>query len=212
MRSVRNRFCWRIFVLLLANCNASNNTSSVYDTSSVLTVTQVPLATDASTEMLALECCSMLKILSAYTVQAGGDRTDETECYRNPGMCMRRRVITSFIAQTKTLLLSSGVSSNQTHILLQKSELFGAIENVLLLAWLGHVVSKGDIEFDASNNVLTVDDSKCSMDKTIYSTIVVASISLLVFFIASQVIEKETTKATTAASQQAFGAKGLRMR
>ena len=93
---------------------------------------------------------------------------------------------------------------NQTHILLRRSEFLRVAEHALLLAFLGHVVSKGEIEFDASNNLLSVHDSTCSTDKTIYSTIVVASISLLVFFIASQVIEKETTKAKDATMTTAF--------
>lgn len=38
---------------------------------------------------------------------------------------------------------------------------------------------------------MSVKDSACSVDKTIYRTIVVTSIALLVFFVASKAVEKE---------------------
>jgi hypothetical protein len=50
------------------------------------------------------------------------------------------------------------------------------------------------LKYDAALDVLSVRDSSCITDKTIYSTIVLASISLLVFFIACQVVESEKRK------------------
>ena len=42
------------------------------------------------------------------------------------------------------------------------------------------------LEYDDALDTLSVRDSFCATDKTIYSTIVVASISLIVFYIATQ--------------------------
>jgi hypothetical protein len=50
------------------------------------------------------------------------------------------------------------------------------------------------LEYRFALDTLSVRDSFCATDKTIYITIVVASISLQVFFIATQVVEAEKRK------------------
>jgi hypothetical protein len=53
------------------------------------------------------------------------------------------------------------------------------------------------LEYEHSTDKLSIRDSACATDKTVYRTIVVAFITLLIFFIASQVV---TTQAVGAVS------------
>jgi hypothetical protein len=87
------------------------------------------------------------------------------------------------------------------HIEIMSSVLLQDTQKMLVLALLGRDSlpenlreEHTSIEYNAALDVLSMRDSSCSTDKTIYSTIVVASISLLIFFFACQVVETETRK------------------
>jgi len=74
-----------------------------------------------------------------------------------------------------------------------------------VLAFLGRAVYHQEIikgsslrdlslEYDHSTDTLRIRDSLCTTDKSIYSAIIGASIALLIFFIANQVIADDASK------------------
>lgn len=150
-------------------------------------------------EMIDIDCCQLLQTLNSYTVQSTGDVMNMRECQANPGICTNRKVIQNFVDQTRAVLRGTvdTVSLNNTHIHILESLFWQHSQDILYLAFLGRAVSKGEdcLERMAlDKDSLSLLDSQCSLDKTIYTTIVVASISLLVFFIACQVVQDEKRK------------------
>lgn len=172
-------------------------------------------------EMIDIDCCQLLQTLNSYTVQSTGDVMNMQQCQANPGICTDRKVIRNFVDQTRAVLRGTvdTVSINNTHIHILESLFWEHSQDILYLAFLGRAVSKGEdcLERMAlDQDSLTMIDSPCSLDKTIYTTIVVASISLLVFFIACQVVQDEKRKkeitAVMTPKSSVFAPVSLRMR
>ena len=142
---------------------------------------------------ISMDCCALLQTISQYTAKPSADSVDVLECQKN-NLCTKMPVITNFVTQTQlTLGNANSVTIENTSVTVLESVLQKVAAQVLFLAFLGRAVDK-EIKFDG--NSLTMIDSECSKDKTIYSTIVVASIALLIFFVASQIVEKEKHAST----------------
>lgn len=150
-------------------------------------------------ESFCFECCDLLHTLSRFTVQAKGDVMRQSECSQNAQICTQRHVIKKFMEQTKAMLQESinSVTTNGTQICMSTNAFLQRTQDILLLAFLGRTVSTDTecleqmgMELD-STSLLKVRISDCATEKTIYTTLVVASISLLIFFIACEVVHKE---------------------
>lgn len=169
--------------------------------------------TNITQEYVHIDCCQMLCVLKSYTVQSTGDKCDLQSLQSCLGHeCLTLQVVQLFINHTRSMLDSSssfGSSNTEsvrvtgTHIEIKSSVLLHDTRKMLVLALLGRASLPSalleehmSIEYNDALDVLSLRNSHCSTDKTIYSTIVIASISLLVFFIATQVVESETRKQT----------------
>jgi hypothetical protein len=157
---------------------------------------------------VSIDCCQMLYALTTYTVQSTGDKVDLALCLNHE--CLTLQVVQLFINHTRSMLdpSSSFGSSNTesvrtsgTHIEIMSSALLQDTRTMLVLALLGRASLPENLreehislEYNHALDKLTRRDAFCSTDKTIYSTIVIASISLLVFFIASQIVQAESHK------------------
>lgn len=186
----RKRLKGATFVVMMAllrhaGCAADANVTTLSESS--------PLVLPATIRM---DCCDMLDTLNRYTVKASADSLDALECRTNKLKCTQMQIIQRFVRYSRlTLGSAQSVSLDDTGVVVMESALQQRASHVLLLAFLGHAVQT-EIGFDGDS--LTVINSVCSQDKTIYSTIVVASIALLIFFVASQIVEKEQRDRTTA--------------
>ena len=164
-----------------------------------------PQETNVTQDFVQIDCCKMLDALFDYTVQSTGDKVNLGSC--NSTHCLTLQVVQLFINHTRSILDSSSsvspssvrVSESATHIEIMSSVLLQDTQKMLVLALLGRDSlpenlreEHTSLEYNAALDVLSMRDSSCSTDKTIYSTIVVASISLLIFFFACQVVETET--------------------
>jgi hypothetical protein len=153
-----------------------------------------------------MDCCEMLYEITSYTVQSTGDKVERSRCLGQE--CLTLQVVQLFINHTRSILDSASTFGNtdsvrvtDTHIEITQHVLLKNTQTMLVLALLGRASLPENLrqehmslKYDAALDVLSVRDSSCSTDKTIYSTIVLASISLLVFFIACQVVESEKRK------------------
>jgi hypothetical protein len=156
--------------------------------------------TNVTQDLVSIDCCEMLAVLTTYTVQSTRDKVGKNSC--DSHKCLSLQVVQLFINHTRSMLdLSSSVQTSSTHIQIMQHVLSQHTERMLVLALLGRESLPDNLreehmslEYNAALDVLSVRDSLCSTDKTIYSTIVVASILLLVFFIACQVVETEKRK------------------
>ena len=155
-----------------------------------------------------IDCCQMLGVLTTYTVQSTGDKVDLGSCRSNE--CLELQIVQLFVNHTRSMLDPSSsfgssniesVRTSATHIEIMSSVLLQDTRKMLVLALLGRASlpenlreEHASLEYNHALDILSVRDSFCSTDKTIYSTIVIASISLLVFFIACQIVQSENHK------------------
>lgn len=163
--------------------------------------------TNVTTDFIAIRCCDLLEILSDYMIHNKGDKLDKSLCVQNEDLCVSLKLVNQFMKHTSSVL---NTKSRKTHnslnvfveppyIKISQNTLHTNVAEVLVLAFLGRAVASDDglvgehlsLEYDSAEDKISVRDSACSMDKTIYSTIILASITLLIFFIAVQVVEAE---------------------
>jgi len=90
---------------------------------------------------------------------------------------------------------------DQEYIEIDSNALLMNSKTTLVLALLGRASlpeklreTHVSLEYVEALDVLSVRDSTCTTDKTIYSTIIIASIALLLFFIATNLVDKEQQK------------------
>jgi hypothetical protein len=164
-----------------------------------------------ATKFVEFNCCALLQTLTDYMVQSTGDKVQE----KNTEMCCDLKLIQLFKLHTNSMLqIDSGerndeksFTEHKTKIMISKAALENAYEDLLVLAFLGRAVANDNdmedisLEYEHSTEKLSIRDSACATDKTIYTTIVVASISLLIFFIASQVVTEESKKQAPKSTQ-----------
>jgi hypothetical protein len=151
-------------------------------------------------------CCDLLVLLSTYMIHSTGDKITLEKCREHENECLELKLIHRFYQQTHSLLHTTNSDDStykdQTHLLISKSALLTRTDILVVLAFLGRSVASDQglidkhlsLEYDSTTDNLSVRDSACAMNKTIYSTIVLASIALVVFFISMQVIESEKIK------------------
>ena len=180
----------------------------------ILLLVSYAVAQEANTtELFSIQCCEMLKVLTIYMVPSTGDKVDDKVDESKLHECCTLKLVQLFVNHTRSMLDRTDsvtsvanqhvetvrISKLKTHIEIIRSVLSDNAQAVLVFAFLGRAVAieQGlrdeymSLEYNILTDTLSVRDSACSIDKTIYSTMVVASIALLVFFIATQVVETE---------------------
>jgi hypothetical protein len=118
--------------------------------------------------------------------------------------CHQLKLINSFITHTNSMLQSDTfpeiVQSSDNLIQINTEILPTHYTDLLVLAFLGRSVYYDrtlrdlSMEYEQGTDTLRIRESSCNTDKSIYSTIIGASIALLIFFIASQVVIDDTSK------------------
>jgi hypothetical protein len=118
--------------------------------------------------------------------------------------CHQLKLINSFITHTNSMLQSDTfpeiVQSSDNLIQINTEILPTHYTDLLVLAFLGRSVYYDrtlrdlSMEYEQGTDTLRIRESSCNTDKSIYSTIIGASIALLIFFIASQVVIDDTSE------------------
>lgn len=203
-----------ILVLALAAQHAAAQNAETTPGSSPLTTpastqqTHTHTHTHPMSGFVTVSCCEIHELLSGYLVLPTGDKLHKNVCLGTADPCLSLKLVKQFVERTRTMLdeaaldapaaLGQSMRTDDTHMQISESALAQVVSKMLVLAFLGRSVATEDglrdglsLAYDSTLDVLSVRDSACAVDKTIYSTIVVASISLLVFFIAIQVVESE---------------------
>jgi hypothetical protein len=153
-------------------------------------------SSETTTDFVSITCCDMLKTLTKYTVQSTGDSV-ESGCQDNE--CLKLQIVQLFMNHTKNQLGGiAGMVIDTPYIKVSHEALKVHSKTILVLALLGQASLPEklrdehiSLEYNQALDVLLVKDSTCTTDKTIYSTIIIASIALLLFFIATNIIQSE---------------------
>jgi len=163
--------------------------------------TQTPATTQT---FFSINCCDIVNKLTYYAGTDSGDKGCP------PDQCSSLQVVQLFVNHTKSMLSpsteidDSTVQINTTHILINNESLQKHSATLLVLALLGAASLPEDkkqqrvaLQYDRALDIYSVKNSDCTTDKTVYSTIILASITILIFFVACQVVEHENQKHLT---------------
>jgi hypothetical protein len=162
--------------------------------------------TTATTETFwSINCCEIVNKLTLYAVEDSGDKG----CAQP---CLELQVIKLFLRHTQSMLSQpTGIdafavqtNASTSNILINPESLQRHSATLLVLALLGTASlpdnkqrERVSLQYDKALDIYSVNNSHCSTDKTVYSTIILASITILIFFVACQVVEHENKKYLT---------------
>ena len=169
---------------------------------SVITCT---IAAPIGNSTLKIKCCDVWRFLSDLTIEFTGSSFD---CVDNA--CEDLHLVRRFVSESNVMLGVKDLSLPQPisyvdDTLLIDTTLITTNEmtKTMALAFVGRFITVDGLALDHKINLvydnqnpqrLTVDRPACEYSKHIYNTMVLASVVLLIFFIAMQMIEKESTK------------------
>ena len=150
------------------------------------------------------QCCAVLTELHKFVRER-----DENDCFTDvTGNCNSLPIMLEFVKQTNSLLESNSVQVNGSHLMFSIPTENEHLYKLLVYSFLGRILheeqSQSDdyntnkwMMFDSNSGTFQFQQSMCDFNKNIYTTLVLASISLLMFFIGVQVVAEKKSKQAT---------------
>jgi len=157
---------------------------------------------------LVVDCCSVLQQIYTFMVVE-----DEYKACQ-PEHCSSLKLMALFlhhtntILQTESVLAGSPYGSSLAGVRAQGSDLVFSVPTngmhvarLMVFTFFGRSVSPAEntdmqlwVKYDPKQNRVRFEDSSCDFNKNVYTTLVLSSIILLMFFIAVQVVAAEAAK------------------
>ncbi len=145
-----------------------------------------------------VSCCTVFEAMAVFTVDRTGAYLRADMCCASEDECMDLKLIREFVEQSRAVLGRHTVDvlteSNLISLMLHSDSDAASIVGLLAWAFIGRVVTGADgrktastqkvlLEYDIHRNKLVVQRDSCEINKSLYSAMVLASVTLLVFFI-----------------------------
>lgn len=156
-------------------------------------------------------CCQVWEQLNAYVVEKTGSQLAVSKCDQHQEACVDITLIKKFIAESNAVLPRSIqlADNGRDYVLNVSSAQDPAVfVNLFVWAFLGRTVSNPAInheglehrylEYNIQNDELNVRTPSCEFNKAVYTAMVLVSVSLLMFLIGMQIVDRHhTSKAKT---------------
>ena len=154
------------------------------------------------------QCCAILRELHKFVRER-----DENDCSTDAN-CNSLPIMLEFVKQTNSLLESNSVQVNGSHLMFSIPTENEHLYKLLVYSFLGRILHEEQSQsadyntnkwmmYNSNSGTFQFQQSMCDFNKNIYTTLVLASISLLMFFIGVQVVaEKKSKQATNAMGVQ----------
>lgn len=156
-----------------------------------------------SPQLWVTDCCDIWAALQQFTVEKTGSQIALAHC-KQQVRCSDLKLVEVFVQQSRVLLSPTAVQYVDAHRIqvnltdTKPQQLL----NLLALAFVGRQISVSDIDvgsqvqlvYDIQTDRFSVNRPACQYSKGIYNSMVLASVVLLIFFIAMQIIEQAKTR------------------
>ena len=158
------------------------------------------------------QCCAVLTELHKFVRER-----DENDCFTDvTGNCNSLPIMLEFVKQTNSLLESNSVQVNGSHLMFSIPTENEHLYKLLVYSFLGRILHEEQSKsadyntnkwmmFDSNTRTFQFQQSMCDFNKNIYTTLVLASISLLMFFIGVQVVTATKSPQPPLLSAAPFG-------
>lgn len=147
-----------------------------------------------------VDCCSLWEELNEFTIEKTGSQLGG--CSEQNIHCRDMKIIHKFISHMQVIVGKHNIklTDNYLNITLACDIQNNAVQ-LLALSVIGRVISIDDhapiqLVYDTQYDTLTINRPTCEYSKSIYNSIVLASVVLLIFFIGMQVIEQDSKSST----------------
>lgn len=156
-----------------------------------------------------VSCCTVFEAMTAFTVERTGAYLRADTCRESENKCMDLKLIREFVEQSRTILGRHTVQvlaeSNLISLTLHSDADAASMVGLLAWAFIGRVITGADgrktsstqkvlLEYDIHRNKLVVQRDACEINKSLYGAMVLASVTLLVFFISMMVVDQVRQK------------------
>jgi hypothetical protein len=152
-----------------------------------------------------VSCCSVVKALTQFTVERTGSSLPDMACRAAERQCMELKLISVFIKQSRAIFGKGNIKTehNSIQFILENDVDHSEAHVIDLLAWafIGRIIALPNsndvngqsvvLQYDAQGDHLTIKRDSCHVNKTLYNTMVLGSVTLLIFFISAMVVEKK---------------------
>lgn len=174
--------------------------------------------------VFALECCDVLQQIHKFFVDKPTDRISLEACRQHPRECQSYTLMKTFVRHTRLMLdpqrklLDNGVTTTDSSMLFTLSNHTLDVASMSIFAFMGRSVATDAsmldatkwMSYDMHNDKFYLEDSACELNRDVYTTLLLASIVILVFFIGVQVQRDEAERrkeeeAASAVTQAAAG-------
>ena len=156
-------------------------------------------ACSPSPQLWVTDCCDIWAALQQFTVEKTGSQIALAHC-KQQVRCSDLKLVEVFVQQSRVLLSPAAVQYVDAHrIQINLTDTKPQkLLNLLALAFVGRQISVSDIDvgsqvqliYDIQTDRFNVNRPACQYSKGIYNSMVLASVVLLIFFIAMQIIEQ----------------------
>lgn len=158
--------------------------------------------------VFAIECCDLLQQIHRFFVDKPTDRISLDTCRQSPRECLSYNLIKTFVRHTRQMLdpqlklPDNGVTMTDSSLLFALSNQTLDVASMSIFAFMGRSVATDAsmhdatkwMSYDIHNDKFYLEDSACEINRDIYTTLLLASIVILVFFIGVQVQRDEAEK------------------
>jgi len=164
-----------------------------------------------SPQLWVTDCCDIWAALQQFTVEKTGSQIALAHC-KQQVRCSDLKLVEVFVQQSRVLLSPAAVQYVDAHrIQINLTDTKPQkLLNLLALAFVGRQISVSDIDvgsqvqliYDIQTDRFNVNRPVCQYSKGIYNSMVLASVVLLIFFIAMQIIEQAKAQQTQEQQKQ----------
>ena len=158
-----------------------------------------------SPQLWVTDCCNIWAALQQFTVEKTGSQITLAHCQQQV-RCSDLKLVEVFVQQSRVMLSPTAVQYVDAHrIQINLTDTKPQkLLNLLALAFVGRQISVSDIDvgsqvqliYDIQTDRFSVNRPACEYSKGIYNSMVLASVVLLIFFIAMQIIEQAKSQQT----------------
>lgn len=169
-----------------------------------------------------VSCCRVFEALTKFTVERTGSSLSGAECRSDERQCLNLKLIVVFLEQSRTLVgrhnVETSTEHNFIHFHLERGINDDETRVLDLLAWafVGRIVALPTmtrdvnqrsvvLQYDVQGDQLSITRDSCQVDKALYNTMVLGSVTLLIFFISAMVVEKKRHEQEHPAAPQTPG-------
>jgi hypothetical protein len=146
-----------------------------------------------------VSCCAVFESMTKFTVERTGSYLQADTCRASETKCMDLKLIHEFIEQSRVIMgrhnVEAFAGSSVIRFTLQSDMDTASVVGLLAWAFLGRIVSSREqsnkqtvlLQYDIHQNRLLIQRDSCEINKGLYSAMILASVTLLIFFISMMV-------------------------